>query len=191
MIHDAPKTAIALHPAEQGAYDYLCSIYTIINARRWLDGVAHDPDSVFDAPVLDLYRQLIAAACDMVPAIDLLTRGLDAHHVTALIAAAGLAHRNAKTPAELDSHMQADDACAIIHFTYLYETRRPDHYSLLIRNAGAQALLDSYQFALDRRDGWSLGFTPETGLPQGAMIRRCWLIDPAPQPSCGLSPGSE
>ncbi|MDF3607243.1 hypothetical protein PE067_14575 [Paracoccus sp. DMF-8] len=190
MTHDAPKTATALHPAEQGAYDYLCSIYTIINARRWLDGMAGDPDSVFAAPVLDLYRQLVTAATAMMPAPDLLTAGPGPEQVARLIATSGLTSREATHPAELDSHMQADGSCAIIHFTYLYETRRPDHYSLLIRHAGAQALLDSYQFALQGRDGWSLRFTPETGLPQGAEIRRCWLIDKG-QPCRGLSSGSE
>lgn len=178
MTNHAPGTEIALYPAEQGAYDYLCSIYTIINARRWLDGVAGDPDSVFSARVLDLYRHLIAKASAMVPAADLLTRGPDPDQVDRLIAASGLTAREASEVSQLDQHMQADRACAIIHFTYAFETRRPDHYSLLIRQGGAQALLDSYQFGLDRRDGWRLSFTPETGLPQGARIRRCWLIGP-------------
>lgn len=165
-----------LCPAEQGAYDYLCSIYTIINARRWLDGVADDPDSIFDAAMLDLYRRLLSAASAMIPPADLLTRGPDPDQVAGLIEIAGLSTNQTSCAGDLDRHMQAAGACAIIHFTYLYETRRPDHYSLLIRHAGSQALLDSYQFALKSRDGWSLSFTPETGLPQGARITRCWLI---------------
>lgn len=165
-----------LYPSEQGAYDHLCAIYAILNARRWLDGMAGDAGSIFAPPVLDLYRGLIAAASELVPVSELLTRGIAPDQAARLFPIAELTAREATAPHELDVHMQADRACAIIHFTYLYETRRPDHFSLLIRHAGAERLLDSYEFALQTRRGWALEFTPETGLPQGATIRRCWLI---------------
>lgn len=165
-----------LHPAEQGAYDYLCAIYAIVNARRWLNGRAQNADSIFDAYCLTLYRRLITEAAIRTPPLDLLMRGSSPDEVDRLIAVSGLRTSDARTPAALDQHMQPATACAILHFTYRFETNRPDHYSLLIRHDGREALLDSYQFALERRDGWLLRFTEATGLPQGAQIRRCWLV---------------
>lgn len=172
-------------PAEQGAYDYLCSIYTIINAHRWQQGRADDPDSIFDSACLQLFRDLVAAALRDMTGLDLITRGPDAGQVAGLIRASGLDAAATRDPAVLDRHLGRAGACAIIHFSYEYETGRPDHYSVLIRHAGRECLLDSYRFGLQSRDGWRLRFTPETELPQGAVIRHCWLIaprDPAENP---------
>lgn len=164
------------HPAEQGAYDHLCAVYTIINARRWLDGRTGDADSVFDRANLRLFRQLVAEALEEMSGLDLVTRGPDAGQVARLIGTAGLTATGAPDPATLDRHMSRENASAIIHFTYDYEANRPDHYSLLIRQHGREALFDSYQFCLEVRTGWHLRFSEETGLPQGAVIRSCWLI---------------
>lgn len=168
----------APYPAEQGAYDYLCSIYTIINAHRWLKDRAGDVDSVFDDTCLRLFRVLVADALREMSGLDLIMRGPDADQVGRLIAISGLTTTETTDLAALDRHLTGAKTCAIIHFTYDYETGRPDHYSVLIRHGGRESLLDSYQFGLESRTGWRLRFTEETGLPQGAVIQRCWLIAP-------------
>lgn len=173
------------HPAEQGAYDHLCAIYAIINARRYLDGRIHDGDSVFDRPFVGLFRQLVAAALRDIPGYDLVTRGPHENQIASLLEVAGLDAPETADPDAIDRHLQGNPV--IIHFAYDYEAERPDHYSLLFRDAGVERLFDSYQFALQSRNGLHLAFTPETELPQGATIRRAWLIG---QPRLGGSVGS-
>lgn len=163
-----------IHPAEQGAYDYLCAIYTIVNARRYLDGRVGDGDSVFDKPYLVLFRQLVAEALKDIPGYVLVTQGVDEAHIASLLTVAGLDATETVEARAIERHMR--NGPAIIYFSYDYEAERPDHYSLLIHEGGTEQLLDSYQFSLEARDGLHLTFTPETELPQGATIRRAWLI---------------